>query len=68
MALLQTRNLKDWEAALGRSGLSPDFYVGALDPMSDLLPWSVVSTGVPDWYLRRQFNQAHELINLPVTV
>jgi radical SAM superfamily enzyme YgiQ (UPF0313 family) len=68
MALLQTRSLKDWEAALGRSGLSPDFYVGALDPMNDLLPWSVVSTGVPDWYLRRQFNQARELINLPVTV
>jgi radical SAM superfamily enzyme YgiQ (UPF0313 family) len=66
MALLQTRRLKDWEAALGRCGLSPERYVGALDPV-DLLPWSVVSTGVPDWYLRREFNKARELVELPVT-
>jgi radical SAM superfamily enzyme YgiQ (UPF0313 family) len=66
MALLQTRKLKDWEAALGRCGLSPERYVGALDPV-DLLPWSVVSTGVPDWYLRREFNKARELVELPVT-
>jgi radical SAM superfamily enzyme YgiQ (UPF0313 family) len=63
MALLQTRNLKDWEGALGRAGLSPERYVGGLDPMADLLPWSVVSTGVPDWYLRRQFNKARDLVN-----
>jgi radical SAM superfamily enzyme YgiQ (UPF0313 family) len=68
MALLQTRNLKDWEGALGRSGLSPDHYVGALDPMAELLPWSIVSTGVPDWYLRREFNRARELVSLPVPV
>jgi hypothetical protein len=66
MALLQTRKLKDWEATLGRCGLSPERYVGALDPF-DLLPWSVVSTGVPDWYLRREFNKARELVELPVT-
>ena len=36
--------------------------------MTDLLPWSVVSTGVPDWYLRREFNRARELVNLPVMV
>jgi radical SAM superfamily enzyme YgiQ (UPF0313 family) len=66
MALLQTRRLKDWEAALGRCGLSPERYVGALDPV-DLLPWSVVSTGVPDWYLRREFNKARELVELAVT-
>jgi radical SAM superfamily enzyme YgiQ (UPF0313 family) len=67
MALLQTRNLKEWEAALGRCGLSPDRYVGALDPLADLLPWSVVSTGVPDWYLRREFKKARDLVELPVT-
>ena len=65
-ALIQTRRLKDFEAALGRVGLSPDRYVGGLDPMNDLLPWSIVSTGVPDWYLRREFNRARELVNVPV--
>ena len=44
MALLQTRGLKDWESALGRGWVRPERYVGALDPMKDLLPWSVVST------------------------
>jgi radical SAM superfamily enzyme YgiQ (UPF0313 family) len=68
MALLRTRDLRDWEGALGRTGLSPDHYVGALDPMADILPWSVVSTGVPDWYLRREFTKARDLVSLPVTV
>lgn len=65
-ALLRARGLKDFEAALVRVGLLPERYVGALDPMNDLLPWSVVSTGVPDWYLRREFNRARELVNVPV--
>lgn len=65
-ALLEARGLKDFEAALARVGLLPERYVGALDPMNDLLPWSVVSTGVPDWYLRREFNRARELVNVPV--
>jgi radical SAM superfamily enzyme YgiQ (UPF0313 family) len=68
MALLQARGLKDWERALGRAGLSPERYVGALDPTQDLLPWSAVSTGVPDWYLRREFHKARGLIDLPVPV
>jgi radical SAM superfamily enzyme YgiQ (UPF0313 family) len=68
MALLQARGLKDWERALGQAGLSPERYVGALDPTKDLLPWSAVSTGVPDWYLRREFHKARGLIDLPVPV
>jgi radical SAM superfamily enzyme YgiQ (UPF0313 family) len=67
LALLQARSLKDWENALGRRGLNPERYLGPLDPAGDLLPWSVVSTGVPDWYLRREFGKARELVSLPVT-
>jgi hypothetical protein len=53
---------------LGQVGLDPEHYAGALDPENEILPWSVVSTGVPDWYLRRQFKQARDLVNLPVGV
>ncbi len=65
-ALMTTKSLNDFEGALGRAGLSMDRYLGALDPMADILPWSVVSTGVPDWYLRREYNKARELVKLPV--
>ena len=51
---------------MGRVGLSMDRYAGQLDAMRDILPWSVVSTGVPDWYLRREYNKARELVKLPV--
>jgi radical SAM superfamily enzyme YgiQ (UPF0313 family) len=64
-ALMEARGLKDWERALGAVDLSADYYAGALDP-TDLLPWSAISTGVPDWYLRREFNRAQELVKLPV--
>jgi hypothetical protein len=67
MALLQTRNLKGWERALGSVGLDPEHYIGALDPEAEVLPWSAVSTGVPDWYLRREFSRARQLVELPVT-
>jgi hypothetical protein len=65
-ALLAARGLNDWQGALGRAGLAPDRYVGALDPDRDLMPWSIVSTGVPDWYLRREHARARELVDLPV--
>ena len=65
-ALLDARGINDWQGALGRAGLAPDRYVGALDPDRDLMPWSIVSTGVPDWYLRREFSRAREQVDLPV--
>jgi radical SAM superfamily enzyme YgiQ (UPF0313 family) len=65
-ALLQTRNLRDWERVLGGCGLDPDFFVGPRDPERELMPWSIVSTGVPEWYLRREHKKARDLVNLPV--
>jgi radical SAM superfamily enzyme YgiQ (UPF0313 family) len=65
-ALLAARGINDWQGALARAGLAPDRYVGALDPDRDLMPWSIVSTGVPDWYLRREHARARELVDLPL--
>jgi radical SAM superfamily enzyme YgiQ (UPF0313 family) len=65
-ALLKTRKLSDWDRVLGECGLSADYFVGPRDPERELMPWSIVSTGVPEWYLRREHKRARELVNLEV--
>jgi radical SAM superfamily enzyme YgiQ (UPF0313 family) len=57
-AILETQRLQDFERTLLRHGLDPNFYLGAMDP-NGIMPWAVVSTGVPEWYLRREFGRAH---------
>jgi radical SAM superfamily enzyme YgiQ (UPF0313 family) len=65
--LLETRRLGDFEKHLRRHGLDPESYLGDLDP-NGVMPWSFVSTGVPEWYLRREFTRARTAagIELPV--
>jgi len=55
--LLETQRLQQFEANLKRHGLEPEFYLGAMDP-NGIMPWSLVSTGVPDWYLKQEFGRA----------
>ena len=38
-----------------------------MDP-NGLLPWSLVSTGVPEWYLKQEFGRARGQGGLPVPV
>ncbi|MGI9145501.1 MAG: radical SAM protein [Chloroflexota bacterium] len=69
--LLQTSNMQQFEPNLIRHGLDPEFYLGAMDP-NGIMPWSLVSTGVPEWYLKQEFGrsrgiggQAVPLLDLP---
>jgi radical SAM superfamily enzyme YgiQ (UPF0313 family) len=55
--LLQTQRLQQFEANLKQQGLDPNFYLGAMDP-NGFMPWALVSTGVPEWYLRQEFGRA----------
>jgi hypothetical protein len=64
-ALLETHRLQDFEDVLRRHGLEPDFYLGAMDP-NGIMPWSLVSTGVPEWYLKQEFGRARGLGGLEV--
>ena len=52
--------LQQFEANLRRHGLDPEFYLGAMDP-NGIMPWSLVSTGVPEWYLKQEFGRARGL-------
>lgn len=58
--LLETQRLQDFEGNLRRHGLDPEFYLGQRDP-NGIMPWAMVSTGVPDWYLKQEFGRARGL-------
>ena len=55
--LLETQRLQQFESNMKRHGLDPEFYLGAMDP-NGIMPWSLVSTGVPAWYLKQEFGRA----------
>jgi hypothetical protein len=57
--LLETQRLQDFlkPDALRRHGLDPEFYLGQMNP-NGIMPWSLVSTGVPEWYLKQEFGRA----------
>ncbi len=65
--LLEARRLQDFERLMSARGLDPEAYLGERDP-NGIMPWSLVSTGVPAWYLRREHGRAHEAaqVSLPV--
>jgi hypothetical protein len=58
--LLETQRLQQFEGNLKRHGLDPSFYLGQMDPNA-IMPWSLVSTGVPEWYLKQEFGRARGL-------
>ena len=58
--LLDTQRLQQFELNLRKHGLDPDFYLGSMDP-NGIMPWSLVSTGVPEWYLKQEFGRARGL-------
>jgi radical SAM superfamily enzyme YgiQ (UPF0313 family) len=55
--LLETQRLQQFETNIRRAGLDPERYLGTMDPNS-ILPWAMVSTGVPEWYLKQEFGRA----------
>ena len=65
--LLETHRLQDFLSVLDRHGLQAEYYLGQMDP-NGIMPWSLVSTGVPEWYLRQEFGRARGLGGLDVPV
>jgi radical SAM superfamily enzyme YgiQ (UPF0313 family) len=58
--LLETSTMQQFEPNLRRRGLDPEFYLGAMDP-NGIMPWALVSTGVPEWYLKQEFGRSRGL-------
>ena len=55
--LLETSRMQQFEANLRKHGLDPEYYLGEMDP-NGIMPWALVSTGVPEWYLRQEFGRS----------
>src|SRR5216683_7992275 len=55
--LLETSRLQQFEANLRKRGLEPEFYLGEMNP-NGIMPWALVSTGVPEWYLKQEFGRS----------
>ena len=55
--LLETSRLQQFEANLRKRGLDPAQYLGEMNP-NGIMPWSLVSTGVPEWYLKQEFGRS----------
>ena len=65
--LLETRRMQDFEGNLRKRGLDPEHYLGEMDP-NGIMPWAMVSTGVPDWYLKREFGRARATGGMQIPV
>ena len=64
--LLETHRLQDFLSVLRSArAASRSIYLGQMDP-NGIMPWSLVSTGVPEWYLRQEFGRARGLGGLDV--
>ena len=63
--LLETQRLQQFEPNLRKIGLDPEFYLGSMNP-NGIMPWSLVSTGVPEWYLKQEFGRSRGLGGLDV--
>lgn len=51
-------DFKRWQEAFSESGLAPDFYARRERSLDELLPWSLVDTGVRPEYLQREYRRA----------
>ena len=58
-------NLDLWMAAFEDCGLDPAFYANRVRPGGEILPWSMISSGVSQKFLWRERQRAYEGITTP---
>ena len=58
-------NLDLWMAAFEDCGLEPAFYANRVRPGDEILPWSMISSGVSQKFLWRERQRAYEGITTP---
>mgnify|MGYP004517897019 CR=1 FL=1 len=58
-------SLERWQEALAECGLDPAFYAYRTREKDELMPWSVISSGVTEAYLWHEREQAYRALTTP---
>ena len=58
-------SLDRWLAAFDECGLDPHFYANRTRSEDELMPWSMISSGVTEQYLLRERHRAYESVTTP---
>ena len=58
-------SLDRWLEAFDECGLDPHFYANRTRPEDELMPWSMISSGVTEQYLLRERHKAYESVTTP---
>lgn len=58
-------SLERWKEAFAECGVDPAFYAYRTREKDELMPWSVISSGVSEAYLWREREQAYKAVTTP---
>ena len=58
-------SLERWLEAFDECGLDPHFYANRVRSEDELMPWSMISSGVTESYLKRERRQAYASVTTP---
>ena len=58
-------SLERWLEAFDECGLDPHFYANRTRAEDELMPWSMISSGVTEQYLLRERHKAYESVTTP---
>ena len=58
-------SLERWLEAFDECGLDPHFYANRVRSEDELMPWSMISSGVTESYLKRERHQAYASVTTP---
>ena len=58
-------SLDRWLEAFDECGLDPHFYANRTRAEDELMPWSMISSGVTEQYLLRERHKAYESVTTP---
>jgi hypothetical protein len=54
-----------WQEAFAECGVDPAFYANRLREKDEIMPWSMISSGVTESYLWREYQRSKEEVTTP---
>ena len=58
-------SLQRWMDAFAQCGIDPHFYANRVRERDEVMPWSMIASGVTESYLRRERERAYESVTTP---